>query len=516
MSEALEVVGCLTAAASVSAALLTSDGRIRAAALLAAMAIATALVAGQGWDELANLRSHHLEFGGAIVGAIVVLAVGAAAMVRWPILLPLLLVATMPFRVRLHVSGGQAVNLLIPLYATIGAGVLATAVEAIRGRDRLRPLPRPLVLAVVLVICLYAVQSIYSADVAFAARNVGFFLIPFTVLFCLLAMAPWNRRLLMLAFGVLLVEAVILAGIGIGQYATEHIFWNGKLEASNDFHFYFRVNSLFWDPNIYGRYLMAAILFGCAALLWTADRRLALLLVGAIAVTFAGLVFAFSQTTFIALFVGLAVLVGLRWSALWAAIATPVAVGLIALGVLFVAGGSSENTHEISEGHSSLVSGGAKLAWHRPLYGYGSASFSKEFARAEDVPPGETTISHTEPVTVAAEQGVIGIAAYLALLAAALWTAFSGMRSIAPGLGAPFRSLAEGDRVELTPARIGIAAAYVALLVHTIGYAAYLTDPLTWALLSVGGVLAAEMRAGGWPRRARAVEAKSAPAPTVA
>jgi hypothetical protein len=86
------------------------------------------------------------------------------------------------------------------------------------------------------------------------------------------------------------------------------------------------------------------------------------------------------------------------------------------------------------------------------------------------------------------------------LLAAALWTVLSGMRSIAPGLGARFRSLAAGDRVELTPARIGIAAAFAALLVHTIGYAAYLTDPVTWALLAVGGVLAAEVGAGDWPR----------------
>jgi uncharacterized membrane protein len=515
VSEALEVAGCLAAAGAVSTALLVSEARIRAAGLLIAMAIATALVAGQGWDEIQGLRDHPLEFAGTIVAAAVVLAGGAAAMVRWPILLPLLAVATLPFRLRLHVSGGQAVNLLVPLYATIGAGVLAAVLDAVRGRDRLRPPPRPLVLALVLVICLYAIQSIYSADVAFASRNVGFFLIPFAVLFCLLAMAPWDRRLLRLAFGVLLVEGLILAGIGIGQFATEHIFWNGKLEASNDFHFYFRVNSLFWDPNIYGRYLMVAILLGAAALLWTADRRLAFALIGALAMTFAGLVFAFSQTTFIALFVGLAALAALRWSVRWAAIATPVAVGAIAIGVLFVAGGSNENARDISEGHSSLISGGAKLAWHRPVYGYGSASFSKEFARAEDVRPGDTTISHTEPVTVAAEQGVIGIGAYLTLLAAALWTVFSGMRSIAPGMGAPFHSLAEGDRVELTPARIGIAAAFIAVLVHTIGYAAYLTDPLTWALLAVGGVLATEVGAGGWPQRATA-QAESAAAPTVA
>ena len=122
----------------------------------------------------------------------------------------------------------------------------------------------------------------------------------------------------------------------------------------------------------------------------------------------------------------------LRWSVRWALIATPLAMVAIVLGVLFVAGGHNESTRTVTEGHSSLVSGGLKLAKHRPLYGYGSASFSKAFAEAEDVPPGDTTISHTEPVTVAAEQGAVGLLGYAALLAAALWTVFSGMRSIAP------------------------------------------------------------------------------------
>ena len=509
-SHVLEVIGCLAAAGSLTLSFLASDPRLRAAGLVAAGGLAVALIAGQGWDELRTLRDHPPEFAGVIVAAIIGLAIGAAAMLRWPILLPLLVVATLPFRIRLHVAGGQAVNLLVPLYVVIGSGVLATVVATLRGETRLRRLPGPLVLALVVVICLYAVQTIYSTDVAFAARNIGFFLIPFAILFSLLAEAEWDRRLLKLAFAVLLAEGLILAGIGIGQFFTEHIFWNGKLQASNDFHFYFRVNSLFWDPNIYGRYLMVGILLGAAALLWSAQRRLAFILVAVLAITFAGLFFAFSQTTFIALFVGLATLVALRWSVLWTAIATPVALAAIAVGVLFLAGGSNESTRTVTEGHSSLVKGGVKLAEHRPLYGYGSASFSKEFARAEKVPPGDTTISHTEPVTVAAEQGVIGIAAYVALLAAALWTALSGMRSIAPGLGAPFRTMADGERTELAPARIGIAAAFIALLVHTIGYAAYLTDPLTWALLAVGGVLAAEVGAGEWPRRRREAESGAA------
>lgn len=513
MSEALEVMGCLVAVGSLSASLLVADPRIRVAGLVLAMALATALIAGQGWDDIQNLRDHHLAFAGTIAGAAIVLVAGAAAMLRWPILLPLLIVATLPFRVRLHVAGGEAVNLLVPLYVVIGAGVLTTLVATVRGETRLRPLPKPLVLALVGVICLYAVQTIYSQDVAFAARNVGFFLVPFAVLFSLLAEARWDRRLLRLAFALLLVQGLILALIGIGQFATEHIFWNGKLEASNDFHFYFRVNSLFWDPNIYGRYLVLTILIAVTALLWAAQRTLAFALTGAVAIIFAGLVFAFSQTSFIALVAGLTVLVALRWSVRWTAIATAVAVLAVAAGVLVRSSSNSSTTID-TEGHGTLVSGGLKLARHRPLYGYGSASFSKEFAREENVRPGDTTISHSEPVTVAAEQGAIGIVGYLALLAAALWTVLGGMRDMAPGLGAPFRSLAEGDRAELTPARIGIAAAFCALLVHTIGYAAYLTDPLTWALLAVGGVLAAEVGAGEMPKRA--AQAEPVPAPTVA
>jgi putative inorganic carbon (HCO3(-)) transporter len=511
VSETLEVIGCIAAAGALSTSFLASNARLRAAGLVLAGGVALALIAGQGWDDIRNLREHHLEFAGLIVSGIVVLAIGAAAMLRWPILLPLLVVATLPFRVRLHVAGGQAANLLVPLYIVIGSGVLASIVASLRGQTRLRRLPKPLVLALVLVICLYALQTIYSEDVAFAARNVGFFLVPFAILFSLLAEATWDRRLLRLALAVLLAEGLILALIGIGQFAGHHIFWNGKLEASNDFHFYFRVNSLFWDPNIYGRYLVLTVLLATTALLWVANRGLAFALAGAVAIAFAGLVFAFSQTSFIALFVGLAVLAGLRWSVRWAVVATPVALAAIVIGALFLAGGSNESTRTVTEGHSSLVSGGLKLAKHRPLYGYGSASFSKAFAKQENVPAGDTTISHTEPVTVAAEQGAIGLIGYVALLVAALWTVFSGLRSIAPGLGAAFRPLGEGDRIELAPARIGVAAAFCALLVHTIGYAAYLTDPLTWALLAVGGVLAAEVGAGEWPGSSSSGSSRQSP-----
>ena len=75
-------------------------------------------------------------------------------------------------------------------------------------------------------------------------------------------------------------------------------------------------------------------------LTWSSDRRLALALTAALAVLFAGLLFAFSQTSFFALFVGLAVLAALRWSVRWTAIAGPVALAAIVLAVVLIGSGS--------------------------------------------------------------------------------------------------------------------------------------------------------------------------------
>ena len=84
-----------------------------------------------------------------------------------------------------------------------------------------------------------------------------------------------------------------------------------------------------------------------------------------------------------------------------------------------------------------------------------------------------TSDSHTTPITIAAEQGMIGLLAYVALLAAALLTlARGGLRG--------------------RPVRVAILAAFVALVVHTWAYADFLEDPITWALLAVGAVLARE------------------------
>jgi putative inorganic carbon (HCO3(-)) transporter len=499
MGEALQVAGCIAATAAVSAAILASDRRLRAAGIVVSLAIAGGLLLGEGWDELEGVRERLALLAALSLAAIAAIAALARLFRSRPELLPLLLVAALPFRVPIEV-GGEDANLLIPLYVVIAAGVVVFAIEALReGGARRGSEPRLLLIALAAAITLYALQSAYSEDIGFATRNVGFFLVPFAAMFVLLSEQRWAPRLLALSLAIVVAESLLFAVVGIGQAAVGEIFWNPALERSNDFHFYFRVNSLFWDPNIYGRYLALAAVLVVAVLAWTRDARRIGLLSGALLLLLVGLVFAFSQTSFVALLAGVAAVSALRWSLRWTAIATPLVAALVFAAVIFIGGTSeSENdAREISSGRTTLIEGGFELARSEPLVGHGSASFSAAFIEQEQISPDKPAISHNEPITVAAEQGVVGILAYLALIAAALWALVGGMRRLAPGLGAPEGRVgdpAEGGPGALALARIALLAAFVALLIHTIGYAGYLTDPLTWALLAIGGSLAATAR----------------------
>jgi O-antigen ligase len=93
-------------------------------------------------------------------------------------------------------------------------------------------------------------------------------------------------------------------------------------------------------------------------------------------------------------------------------------------------------------------------------------------------------------VTIAAEQGLIGELVYVALVLVALFVLIQGARSDA--------------------ARAALAAAFVALVLHTNLYADFLEDPLTWTLLGVGAALAAAQPVSVVARRRRAREGRSA------
>jgi O-antigen ligase len=159
-----------------------------------------------------------------------------------------------------------------------------------------------------------------------------------------------------------------------------------------------------------------------------------------------------------------------------------IALVLLAPGALNVETDSEAALDRASSGRVDLIGGGIAMVGDRPLWGFGSGAFAERYRERERVSSEQVAAaSHTIPLTVTAEQGVIGLAAYLFLVACALALLFEGLR----------RTLRE--RVPWPGVagvtRAAVAAAYCGLLLHTLVYAAFLEDPLSWLLLAIAAGL---------------------------
>jgi putative inorganic carbon (HCO3(-)) transporter len=503
MSDFLAGAGLVLAAAASAGAILLPPGRPRALLMVAAMALFPVLILGDQWHtaQIVDLRHDEDRIVALLALAAAAIGVLAYAFRRWEILMPLAIVFAIPFRVPLE-AGGDTANLLVPLYLVIAAAVLATLL-----RDWSDPppghAPRPLAWLLAASVVLYALQALYSDDFSKGLQNVCFFFVPFTVAYRLLREVVWDRRLLKWALIVVGVEASAFVLIGSVEYLTRSLFWNDQIIRSNEFHTYFRVNSVFWDPNVYGRYLALVTTIATAAMLWARSRDAFWLLTGLIAVLWIGLVPTFSQSSFLALLAGLAVLAAIRWSPRWTLAA--VAVGLVgAILVVLLVGGSGKLTWDRLNvdlsGRGSLVSGGADLFAEKPIQGYGSGSFQAAYREHRENKDAPVTVSHTEPVTIAAEQGLIGLLVYFALIVIALGTLGKGLwpqRAAGPVTAGdppplPVAKASSGGVPPTAPpaARAAVLAAFVALLVHTLAYAGFFEDPITWVLLAIGASLA--------------------------
>ena len=545
MSDLLAGGGVLLAAAAAAGAILLPAGRPRALAMLTALALFPALILGDQWHmhQIVDLRDDPSRLTALALASLLISVALAYGFRRWPILLPLAIIAALPFRVPLH-AGGDTANLLVPLYLVIAGGVLAAVARdwgarpagpvaagdppppavAKASSGAVPPATPPAGGAVVwlprvlaAVVVLYAVQALYSPDFSKGLQNVCFFFVPFSLVYGLLRDVEWDRKLLVSVLWVVGVEAVVFVLIGTVEHFARELFWNDQVIRSNEFHTYFRVNSVFWDPNIYGRYLALVAVVAMTALMWARERRDLVLLTGLIFVLWIGLVPTYSQSSFAALLAGLVVLAALRWSLKWTAIAAVVGVAFTMLIVTLAGSFSFDRINIDTSGRANLVSGGIHLFSQRPFYGYGSGSFPKAYREHVETHKAPVSVSHTEPVTIAAEQGLLGLAAYLALVVTALWTMATGLRPSLSRLSVPRAgggvggtapedasataggggSPAPTGPARLPPiARAATLATFTALIVHTMAYAGFFEDPITWVLLAAGVSLAAAQKPG--------------------
>ena len=461
----IPAIYALIGAAGLAGLLLRTDRRERLASLLLAAAGTLALL---GWLGVAHtLRAHAAA---AAVALVVALAAGVAAargLQRWPLALPFAACLAAPFRFPVHI-GSQDANLLVPLYAVIGVAWLALALEALQGAAPVRLPPRRLVLPLLLLVAWEAASLAWSDSASEGAKAMAFYALPFGVLLAALVAHPPPLPKLPDLLRVQVALALAFAAVGVYQVLRHDVWWNRKLMVSNAFSSFFRANSIFYDPSIFGRYQAVTITLVFAALLFgTVRRPLAAGIAAALA--WVGILTSYSQSALFALCAaiatGLVLTFGRRLA--WLLLLGALAVGA---GLLAVPSVRHAGLDRVTSKRSGLVGDGLRLFKAHPLAGVGLGGSTQAAREQTDRGRAVRRAQHVMPLTVASELGIVGVA-----LVAWLLTVLARLALIRP-----FR-----------PERLALGLALLAIFVHSLFYAAFFEDPLTWGLAALLAACAA-------------------------
>ena len=418
----------------------------------------------------------------AALGVLAILAFGACvylfagAIRKRPWLWFVALAVALPVRIPVPV-GGDTRNLLFPLYGVILVGLGVVTWELWRGNvdlsrgDHRTPISLPLAA----FIAISLVSTLWSASSKEATVKAVFFYIPFALL-TLVVMAWWPRaRALEVIAWTTAVGGAAVAALAIIQYATTSIFWNHRQEQANAYGRFFRVNAIFYDPNILGRFLVLGVLGALAYAFWKRTRA-NLWAMGALAsLNMAGMTVTFSRSSCLQLMVGIALLAARafrprRVLAVGLCVALLGGIGAVVASqnVRRVVTDSAYRSH-VSEGRFGLIKGGLKIWREEPIRGVGLGSFETYFEK--QLTPSErrkvrVVISHNTPITVLSELGIVGFG-FFAVLAA--WT----------GIWLRRRSR---DRGADGWAAWTACAMLAGVFVHSLFYSGFFEDPYVWVL----------------------------------
>jgi hypothetical protein len=429
-----------------------------------------------GDDDLRLLFTEPTGLGLVGVGVIAAIA-GAIPLVHYPAAVPVVLLCVTPFRVPVQL-GDEDAFLLLPLYLVVAAAVLALGYRMIRGE---RPAAPPFLLALPLaaLISLSATSFLWTWDERAGGIALAFFVFPFAAGFATVARAPVESWLPKALLVTLVVLGSVFAAIGIWQAQTRTLFFARDVEVANAYTSFFRVTSLFKDPSLYGRYLVIPIAVLLVAILVRRGRTVEWVVASAfVAFLFWGLFYSYSQSSFVALFVVTFCIAlagsGRRMRIVLIVCALVVAVAAGAVAAAAVGGRSAK---DVTSGRSRLVTVTLDAFKERPIAGVGVGGQPRASSELAGKGSPSRNASHTTPLTVLAELGVIGFGLYAWTLGAAGWALVLVTR----------RDRALG---------IGLSAILLALFVHSLLYAGFFEDPLTWGVLGVAAAVLAAAPAG--------------------
>ena len=435
--------------------------------LTAGFALLAAAEAGLAYSLVPGADLRRIVDSPARVGLVVVLGLVllglGAAFARFPAVVPVAVLAAAPFRVPVTL-GEQEAFLLLPLYAVLAGAILALHYRTLRAAE-LPDVPRVLAVPAAAFIGLSALSLLWTDDLRAGTIELLFFLFPFAGLVAVVARSPIATWLPKALAVTLVVFACGFAVIGISQLWTENLYFARDLEVSNAYTSYFRTTSLFADSSIYGRQLVVAIVVLVAALWLTRVRLWA----GAalIALLWAGLYFSYSQSSMVALVAAVLVLslVAADRVSRRVLLAGTLVIAIAAAGIVVVTV-RGDSAQRFTSGRSTLVQGTWRVFADHPVVGVGVGAQASATKQEGGRKKKEKNTSHTTPLTVAAELGVLGLAMYIALLAGAarlLVSVFRQSRALGLGLG----------------------SAFLLLFVHSLFYSGFFEDPLMWGILAV-------------------------------
>jgi O-Antigen ligase len=471
-----ELAGIVGAGGAALAILAGRRATLIAGFALLAVAEALLAVSIAGTGAVDNVVSPAAVAAGA--GGLLLLAAAAAVFVRYPVLTIPALVLAAPFRLpfdfdRDHrfffaLAEGGRLGRLIPLYGVLTASAVAFLHRALRRNDVAAP-PRLIAVPTAAFLAFASLSLLWTRDIDEGANLLAFFLLPFAAMVAVVAradLAPWlPKALAVIAIGL----ASVFAAVGLWQQATkELLFYEASLEVANAYSPFFRVTSLFTDPSLYGRHLV----LGFAVLLvvlWAGRIHLALA-AALMALLFAGLYFSYSQSSMAALFVvaaGVTLVAGDRTARRAVLVATAVAL-VVAAGFVGVQA-QDESIRELTSGRWQRAELTLDVVREQPLVGVGLGAqpkVSRELGAGRSAREARF-VSHTTPLTVAAELGLVGFALYVVLLLAAVRMLLI-LRQALPALA------------------LALAAVLLALFTHALAYSGFFEDPITWLALGVG------------------------------
>jgi O-antigen ligase len=470
-------------------------GYVRLGGPIACLGLALLLVGTTRRDRIAGLGfaavgvcvlavgldpNRPLEVAVGSLGALAIACVLAVLYRRVPWLMPLAALACVP--VRVHALHHQ---LLVPLSLVVLGLAVQVLWELVEGDVRMREL-RGVAWPLAVFVAWTGLSLGWSKDPHEGAIELLAFVIPFALLALGIARLPHSSLGLRALYVELMAMALVFSVVGFYQYETRNIFENPKLVNSNAYARFFRVNSVFWDPSVYGRFLVVALVPTVVLIVRGRSTRVAVVATAATVVIWFGLLISFSQSSFAALavaVVGLA-FVAWRWRALVAVGLAALALGAIAVSQPAVQRSlrhhTSSGLNSASSGRYSLVANGIRIAVAHPATGVGVGGFKRAYAARVQRFHGKKNLklaaSHDTPVTVAAEEGVVGLALFAWLLVGLFREAFRRVdRSV-------------GGRMSLVA---GLALS--AIFVHSLFYNDFFEDPTTWVLI---GLVALAARRG--------------------